>query len=57
MLLVHHTLLVATESHVIILSGTAMRYCNSEGQWEEANVLQCTTLEFIGLEQLVRYMQ
>lgn len=37
--------------------GTASRYCNSAGQWEEANVLACTTVEFIGLEEFVRYNQ
>ena len=33
--------------------GTATRYCNTEGQWEEANVLGCTSVQFIELEKLV----
>ena len=36
-------------------TGTASRYCNSAGQWEEANVLACTTVEFLGLEEFVRF--
>ena len=34
-----------------------MRFCNIDGRWEEANVLQCTSVEFIGLEQLVSFNQ
>ena len=33
--------------------GTATRYCNTEGQWEETNVLRCTSVKFIRLELLV----
>ena len=34
-------------------SGVATRLCNANGEWEEANVLECTTIAFIELEQLV----
>ena len=34
-------------------TGVATRFCNANSEWEEANVLECTTIAFIELEQLV----
>ena len=36
--------------HII---GNAMRHCDDEGQWMKPNVLQCTSIEFIKLEDSV----
>ena len=30
-----------------------MRYCDSDGNWSEPDVLQCTSVEFINLENQV----
>ena len=30
--------------------GTALRNCSTQGQWEEPNMLNCTSQEFLDLE-------
>ena len=33
-----------------------MRLCNIEGDWSEPDVLQCTSVEFVNLENRVKYV-
>ena len=37
---------------ILIPSGNATRSCDSDGQWGEINVLNCTSREFVELEQV-----
>ena len=46
-------MLVHTRLNLLPNVGTAMRTCDSEGEWSEPDVLQCTTVEFINLEDRV----
>ena len=34
-------------------SGNATRFCGSDGQWGEVNVLNCTSREFVELEEML----
>ena len=33
-----------------------MRHCDNEGQWSEPDVLKCTSVEFVNLEDSVCLM-
>ena len=35
------------------ISGNATRFCDNTGQWDQPNVLNCTSPQFIELEDLV----
>ena len=39
--------------HLLHHSGNATRSCGSDGQWGEVNVLNCTSPEFVELEQIL----
>ncbi len=36
-------------------AGQATRLCNSEGEWEDPNVLSCQQMEFMEIEVKVRF--
>jgi hypothetical protein len=38
---------------LLLLSGNATRFCSSDSKWGEVNVLNCTSREFIQLEEML----
>ena len=44
---------ITNDYHSLSTSGNATRLCNSDGQWSEDNVLNCTSREFIELEEIL----
>ena len=49
-------LLTAKNVSVYCRIGNAMRLCDNKGQWSEPNVLQCTSVELVTLEDSVCLM-
>ena len=40
-------------SKYALYAGTATRYCDSNGQWREVDVLNCSSTTFLDLERQV----
>lgn len=53
----YHNIIIAAcmdAYHLLIsISGNATRFCSSDSNWGEVNVLNCTSQEFVQLEQML----
>jgi hypothetical protein len=50
----HHNFIAAWMMRFLsFLSGNATRFCSSDSKWDEVNVLNCTSREFVQLEEML----